>query len=119
MDTSGISALLNDPKALEQALGAVGALLGSDNAQNQGIPQTTDYDPSADLMQRAMPVLSRIAQGGQNAVDPQKRALLNAIKPFVGETVAQQIDHGMRLVSLARMATALMNTPKEDSEHVQ
>ena len=70
-------------------------------------------------MQRAMPLLSRIAQGGQNAVDPQKRALLNAIKPFISETAAQQIDHGMRLVSLARMATALMNTPKEDREYVQ
>ena len=35
MDTSGISALLNDPKALEQALGAVSALLGSDNVQGQ------------------------------------------------------------------------------------
>lgn len=123
MDTSGLSALLNDPKALEQALGAVGNLLGGDDGQNNAAPpqtaQNTDYDPSADLMQRAMPLLNRIAQGGQNAVDPQKRALLNAIKPFVDATVAQQIDHGMRLVSLARMATALMNTPKEDSEYVQ
>lgn len=122
MDTSGISALLNDPKALEQALGAVSALLGSDNVQGQetaSTAQNTDYDPSADLMQRAMPLLSRMAQGGQNAVDPQKRALLNAIKPFISETAAQQIDHGMRLVSLARMATALMNTPKEDREYVQ
>ena len=122
MDTSGISALLNDPKALEQALGAVSALLGSDNVQGQetaSTAQNTDYDPSADLMQRAMPLLSRIAQGGQNAVDPQKRALLNAIKPFISETAAQQIDHGMRLVSLARMATALLNTPKEDRDYVQ
>lgn len=122
MDTSGISALLNDPKALEQALGAVSALLGSDNVQGQetaSTAQNTDYDPSADLMQRAMPLLSRIAQGGQNAVDPQKRVLLNAIKPFISETAAQQIDHGMRLVSLARMATALMNTPKEDRDYVQ
>lgn len=122
MDTSGISALLNDPKALEQALGAVSALLGSDNVQGQetaSTAQNTDYDPSADLMQRAMPLLSRMAQGGQNAVDPQKRALLNAIKPFISETAAQQIDHGMRLVSLARMATALMNTPKEDRDYVQ
>ena len=120
MDTSGLSALLNDPKALEQALSTVGTLLGSDNAQNTSqAVQNTDYDPSADLMQRAMPFLNRIAQGGQNAVDPQKRALLNALKPFVGATIAQQIDHGMRLVSLARIATALMNAPKEDSEYVQ
>ncbi len=123
MDTNGLSALLNDPKALEQALSAVGSLLGGDGGAPQGpLPpappmqqQTTDYDPSADLMQRAMPLLGRIAQQGQNAVDPQKRALLNAMKPFVGANIAQQIDHGMRLVSLARMATAVMNAPKEES----
>ena len=70
-------ALLNDPKALEQALGAVSALLGSDNVQGQetaSTAQNTDYDPSADLMQRAMPLLSRIAQGGQNAVEIRKNA---------------------------------------------
>lgn len=127
MDTNGLSALLNDPKVLEQALSAVGSLLGGDGTQQAPMPppppmqqQNTDYDPSADLMQRAMPLLGRIAQQGQNAVDPQKRALLNAIKPFVGANIAQQIDHGMRLVSLARMATAVMNAPKEDSQqHVQ
>ncbi len=123
MDTNGLSALLNDPKALEQALSAVGSLLGGDGTQQGPLPpvppiqqQSIDYDPSADLMQRAMPLLGRIAQQGQNAVDPQKRALLNAMKPFVGTTIAQQIDHGMRLVSLARMATAVMNAPKEESQ---
>ena len=67
------------------------------------------YDPSADLMRAAMPVLGRIAKSAQTAVTPEKRNLLNAVKPFVGTHTAQQIDHGMKLVSLARMASAAMN----------
>lgn len=67
------------------------------------------YDPSADLMRAAMPVLGRIAKSAQSAVTPEKRNLLNAVKPFVGTHTAQQIDHGMKLVSLARMASAAMN----------
>lgn len=117
-----LSAFLKDPKALEQAISAASALIGGQPPATDPVPITdstaTSYDPSADLMRRAMPVLSRIAQNGQTAVDPQKRALLNAVKPFVHANIGAQIDHGMRLVSLARMATAILSKPQEDSEHV-
>ncbi len=127
-----LSALLNDPHALEQALSAASALLGGSDppampsmSEPSGMPSTSPsasandaYDPSADLMRRAMPVLGRIAQRGQTAVTPQKRALLNAFKPFVGAPIRSQIDRGMRLVSLAYMATAVLGSPDEDTRHV-
>ena len=127
-----LSALLNDPHALEQALSAASALLGGSDppamppmSEPSGMPSaspsasTNDaYDPSADLMRRAMPVLGRIAQRGQTAVTPQKRALLNAVKPFVDAPIRSQIDRGMRLVSLAYMATAVLGSPDEDTRHV-
>lgn len=127
-----LSALLNDPHALEQALSAASALLGGSDppamppmSEPSGMPSTSPsasandaYDPSADLMRRAMPVLGRIAQRGQIAVTPQKRALLNAVKPFVGAPIRSQIDRGMRLVSLAYMATAVLGSPDEDTRHV-
>jgi len=129
-----LSALLNDPHALEQALSAASALLG--DSDSHAMPPTPEssgmssappsasasandaYDPSADLMRRAMPILGRIAQRGQIAVTPQKRALLNAVKPFVGAPIRSQIDRGMRLVSLAYMATAVLGSPDEDTRHV-
>lgn len=129
-----LSALLNDPHALEQALSAASALLGgsdppamppmSEPSGMSSAPPSTSasandaYDPSADLMRRAMPILGRIAQRGQIAVTPQKRALLNAVKPFVGAPIRSQIDRGMRLVSLAYMATAVLGSPDEDTRHV-
>lgn len=129
-----LSALLNDPHALEQALSAASALL--EDSDPHAMPPTPEssgmssappsasasandaYDPSADLMRRAMPILGRIAQRGQTAVTPQKRALLNAVKPFVGAPIRSQIDRGMRLVSLAYMATAVLGSPDEDTRHV-
>lgn len=127
-----LSALLNDPHALEQALSTASALLGGSDppampsmSEPSGMPSASPsasandaYDPSADLMRRAMPVLGRIAQRGQTAVTPQKRALLNAVKPFVGAPIRSQIDRGMRLVSLAYMATAVLGSPDEDTRHV-
>lgn len=127
-----LSALLNDPHALEQALSAASALLGGSDppampsmSEPSGMPSASPsasandaYDPSADLMRRAMPVLGRIAQRGQAAVTPQKRALLNAVKPFVGAPIRSQIDRSMRLVSLAYMATAVLGSPDEDTRHV-
>lgn len=129
-----LSALLNDPHALEQALSAASALLGDSDPhamppgpESSGMSSAPPsasasvndaYDPSADLMRRAMPILGRIAQRGQTAVTPQKRALLNAVKPFVGAPIRSQIDRGMRLVSLAYMATAVLGSPDEDTRHV-
>ena len=63
-------------------------------------------DPEA--LQNAIPVIGAIAQSGQNAVKPEKRALLGALKPFVAEEVSGQFDRALRLVSMARMARAAL-----------
>ena len=126
-----LSSLLRDPAALQSAVQAVSGLLGGvsgdgdDPAAAQssrytasGLPggapaRTQDtaagsYDPAAEMMQRALPVLGAIMQSGQGAVRQEKRALLGALKPFVTPEVAGQFDHALRLVSMARMARAAM-----------
>ncbi len=113
MDNDMLSSLLSDPDALQNAVKTVSGMLGNaDSAQgSSSVPAVTareDYDPSADLMEHALPVISSIVQSGQGAVTPEKRALLNAVKPFISSEVASQFDHAMRLVSMANMAkTAL------------
>lgn len=127
-----LSSLLNDPEKLKGALSMASSLLGGDGgglapeaapasaadapppSAHASAPPTSGFaahsqnasgfDPSAELMQRAMPVIAEIARSGQNAVSREKLNLLNAMKPFVAENVGVQIDHGLRLVSLARMA---------------
>ena len=106
MDNDMLSSLLNDPEALQNAMQAVSGILGGMGQSTP--PPANDYDPTADMMQRALPVIGAIVQSGQGAVRQEKRALLGALKPFVTEEVAGQFDHAMRLVSMARMARAAM-----------
>lgn len=123
-----LSSILNDPEKLQSALSMASSLLGGDVGGAAGdTPQMDDfarpaqpvmnmpeqrssgpYDPSAELMQRAMPVIAEIARCGQNAVSREKLNLLNAVKPFVAGNVGSQIDHGLKLVSIARMARSAM-----------
>ena len=106
MDNDMLSALLGDPEKLQNAMQAVSGMLGG--APSGDPPPEADYDPTADMMQRALPVLGAIVQSGQGAVRQEKRALLGALKPFVTDEVAGQFDHALRLVSMARMARAAM-----------
>lgn len=106
-----LSSLLSDPEKLQQAISVASSFLGGEqennNQENNSIK--TDFDdPSLMLMQKAMPVISQIAQSGQSAVSYEKRQLLHAVKPFVSEPIQIQIDHAIKLVGIAKMAkTAL------------
>lgn len=131
MENDMLSSLLRDPAALQSAVQAVSGLLGGAPADGDdpaaaqssrytasglpgGAPERAQgtaagsYDPAAEMMQRALPVLGAIMQSGQGAVRQEKRALLGALKPFVTPEVAGQFDHALRLVSMARMARAAM-----------
>ena len=121
-----LSALLDDPEKLQSALNMASSLMGG----GAPAPKTASTevsvpsaDPAAELMQKAMPVLAAIARSGEHAVNPDKKALLQAIKPFVSAEIGAQIDHGMRLVSMARMARSAMqqlngSTPESEVQHV-
>ena len=106
MDNDMLSSLLSDPEALQNAMQAVSGILGG--MGQPAPPPANDYDPTADMMQRALPVIGAIVQSGQGAVRQEKRALRGALKPFVTDEVAGQFDHALRLVSMARMARAAM-----------
>lgn len=106
MDNDMLSSLLSDPEALQNAMKTVSGMLGG--AEQSAPSSTNNYDPTAEWMERALPVFGAIVQSGQGAVKQEKRALLGALKPFVTDEVAGQFDHAMRLVSMARMARAAL-----------
>ena len=105
MENDMLSSLLSDPAALQSAVQAVSGLLGGTAADGgdpaaaqssrytaSGLPggvseraqgaAAGSYDPAAEMMQRALPVLGAIMQSGQGAVRQEKRALLGALKPL-------------------------------------
>lgn len=129
-----LSDLLNDPAKLQSALNAATSLLGGSQSpappqrpmQPQGAQAAggsiqppmmmsgaggrspAAYDPSAELIQKVMPVINTIARSGQHAVNRDRANLLQSFKPFVTDGVGNQFDHAIRLVSIARMAKNTM-----------
>lgn len=113
MDSDMLSSLLNDPETLQNAIKTVSELFSSGDTPTQGKPE---YDPSAELMERALPVIGSIVQSGHTAIRPEKKALLIALKPFVSDEIAGEFDHAMRLVSMARMARTAIGQLNAKSE---
>lgn len=101
MDNDALSGLLNDPDALRRAMDSVSSLLGT--------PSDAPSPPPDDAETRLLPVLSGIMQGGHAAVNPDKRALMTALRPFVAQDVALQFDRALRLVGMAGMARAALS----------
>lgn len=104
MDNDALSGLLNDPEALQNALRSVSSLLG---ASDGGAPDAVS--PADDPEAQLLPVITGIMQSGRAAVRPEKRALLNALRPFVAEDVASQFDRALRLAGMAGMARAALS----------
>ena len=71
-----LSSLLSDPEKLQQAISVASSFLGGEQENQQNNSVNVDFeDPSLMLMQKAMPVISQIAQSGQSAVSYEKRQL--------------------------------------------
>lgn len=127
MSDNPLSSILNDPEAMKKITAiasefAGGAQQQSDaSAPSPSIPTGAPLsdgtpDPAAELMQRAIPLLSSIAKSGQNAGDPDRLRLLTALKPFVSASTATQLDRAARLMSVAHMTrTAAVQMLAPDS----
>ena len=102
MNTDALSAILNDPEAMKKITAIASEL--SAPAKSAAPAAESQPDPSAELLQRAVPLLSSIAKSGQHAADPNRLRLLAALKPFVSGATASELDHAARLLSVAHMA---------------
>ena len=106
-----LQAVLRDPQKLQSAIAMASSLLGGEVGEQMAAvteqPANT-HAPSADWMVKALPFAQQIMESSQQAISPEKRALLHAVKPFVSEKAGEQIDHGMRLVMLAHVASSVM-----------
>ena len=104
MNTDAISAILNDPEAMKKITAIASELSAPAQTSAPTASAESQPDPAAELLQRAVPLLSSIAQSGQHAADPDRLRLLAALKPFVSDATADQLDHAARLLSVAHMA---------------
>lgn len=104
MDTDILSALQN-PEAMQKLMNMASELMGSTSAPSGS--DATPQPPAAanELMQRAIPTLSAIAQNS-TPIKSDRMHLLSALKPFLSASTGEQIDHAERILSMARMTKA-------------
>ena len=102
-----INSVLNDPKQMEQVLGMARSLVGGESQAEGGLSGLMGSlaggeGPEAGLMGRLGDLLRE--EGG----DRDRRALLEAMKPWLSEKRRGKLDRAMRLSRMARLAlTAL------------
>jgi hypothetical protein len=110
MNSNAFSAILEDPETMKKITALAGEFAGSapssaspasSPAKNPAPSETAD--PAAELMQRAVPLLSSIVKSGQSLADSDRIRLLTALKPFVSPSTAAQFDRAIRLLSVAHM----------------
>ena len=98
-----LNAILNNPQMMQHIL-SMAQSLGQTSKSNQSPedpPSPPDFDPMI------LKSLSSIA--GQNTIDPQQRALLKALSPYVHKNRIVKLERAMRAAKIAKLASGFLN----------
>ena len=105
-----IGAILNNPQMMQQIM-SMAQSLNQGNRQNtpedppppqEKPPQVPDFDPG--MVQK----LSGFAR--QSNIDPQQRALLKALAPYLSRQRISKLEKAMRAAKMARFASGFLNS---------
>ena len=104
---NNLNAILNDPSAMQkimamaQSLGA--AAPREETNKPQGGAEGLPFDPA--MLQRLSGMM------GQGNVDPQQKALLKALSPYVNDRRIHKLENAMRAAQMAKIAALAMGQP--------
>ena len=111
-----INSVLNDPKQMEQILGMARSLMGGggeaqskDGGGLSSLLQGLGSEPEPGLAERLGGLLRE--SGGER----DRRALLEAMKPWLSERRRGKLERALRLAKLARLASFALG---EEGGHV-
>lgn len=98
-----MNAVLSNPQLMQQIM-SMAQSLGQSSSQEQEAPVQNSI-PSIDpaLIQK----LSGLA--GQSGVDPQQKALLQALHPYLSQARVSKLEKAMRAAKMARLASVFLN----------
>lgn len=99
-----LNSILNDPAQMEKITSMAKSLMGgSEPAQEQPEPQTKKDSGLFESFDPAM--LGRLTKvmGGMNQSD-DKRALLEAMKPYLSQRRREKLERAMKLAKMIHMA---------------
>lgn len=100
-----LNSVMSDPQAMEKIM----ALAQSLGGNNHAAPQAAPEPPVSSIPEIDMQTIQRMASiMGKTGVDSQQRALLNALRPYIGPHRLGRLERAMQAAKMAALATGLM-----------
>ena len=99
-----LSAIMNNPQMMQQIMAMASSLSGPPEVSEPSHPEpeSPGFDPA--LLTKIM------GMAGQLGVDPQQKALLQALKPYLSHIRVQKLEKAMRAAKLATLASTLLSS---------
>lgn len=99
-----LGAILNNPQMMQQIMSMASSLSSQDPPVQDVTPQTPalDFDPA--MLQKVMGL------AGQLGVDPNQKALLCALQPYLSTVKVQRLEKAMRAAKLASLASTAFSS---------
>ena len=99
-----LSGIMNDPEAMSKIMALAQSLGSSDPPpqQPQEPPPAAMPDIDINMLQKLSGVM------GKTGLDPNKRALLAALRPYIGSHRLNRLERAMQAAQMAGMVTGLM-----------
>lgn len=102
-----LGAILSNPQMMEKIMGLAQSL-GQDgqNPNPPPLPMQERAPTPPGIDPAALHTLSSFV--GNNAIDPQQKALLQALTPYVSRDRVTKLENAMRAAKLARLASRFL-----------
>ena len=100
-----LGAILNNPQVMQQIMSLAGSLSAQqETAANPQPAQSTavpEFDPA--MLQKIVGI------AGQMGTDPNQKALLQALKPYLSASRIDKLEKAMRAAKIAGLASSALN----------
>ncbi len=99
-----LQSVLGNPEAMEKIM----AMAQSLGASNSAPPPPPPQEQSSFEMPDIETLQKMASLAGQTSIDPNQRALLSALRPYIGAHRLQRLERAMQAAKMAGLATGLM-----------
>lgn len=102
-----LGAILNNPQMMQQIMSMAQSMSApqeppKQEKQEPTLPSLPDFDPA--MLQKVMGL------AGQMGVDPNQKALLGALRPYLSDARVQKLEKAMRAAKLANLASSAFSS---------
>ena len=102
-----LNAILSNPQMMEQIM-SMAKMLGQSSSGGEKAPSPEPAPGLSELNPVMLQKLSGLAR--ESGIDPQQKALLNALAPYVSRERVNKLEKAMRAAKIARFAASFLGS---------